>query len=441
MMSRSQKIQEPPIPMNEQDPTEAVGRTARRRVTRRLLPFLFLLYVVAYIDRSNIGYASLEMTKDLNFSPSVFGFGAGVFFFGYFLLSVPCAILVELRSARKCICSIMVAWGLVASLSGLLQTERQFYIMRFLLGLAEGGFFPAMIVYLSRWFRRQDRGKATAAFLLAIPVSQIVCGPVSAVLLRVHWLGYSGWRWLLVLEGLPAIILGIVTLFYLTDRPADAGWLTMPEKEWLRGELEKYAPKLHSHSLSIFQSFRNRDVLLMTLTLLFFQSTNNGLILWLPKMVQQATGRDASFSAFLTTFVFLCGLPATMLAGWYSDLRNERRAHAAVYCVVAAAALLLSQAGLPLMALLAALSMAVCGIYCFNATFYLLPATFFGRTAAAASLGFITSVGHLGGFLGPYAVGYLNAQSGSYRAGTFFLAGCILTSSMLLRFVRRTAPE
>src|SRR5277367_3245120 len=204
--------------------------TARRKITRRLLPFLTLVYVTAQIDRANVGFAGLDMTRELRFSNEAFGFGAGIFFFGYCLLQIPGAVLAQRWSARKWIAAVMIGWGLLASLTGLIQTSTQFNIIRFLVGLAEGGLFPAVVVYLTHWFRQEDRAKAVAALMAAIPASNAVGGLVAGLLLNVHWLGVSNWRWLLILEGIPPLIGGIVTLFYLADWPRDARWLSDGEQ-------------------------------------------------------------------------------------------------------------------------------------------------------------------------------------------------------------------
>jgi MFS transporter, ACS family, tartrate transporter len=209
----------------------------RRRVDRRLMPFIFLLYLVSYLDRFNIGNAALQMTREVGFSDSVFGLGRGLLFIGYVVLDIPGAILAELWSARKWIARILITWGILASATAFIHNASQFYWLRFLLGLAEAGFVPGIIVYLSHWYRREDRGKAIALFFAAIPASQILGAPLAAVLLRIHWLSWSGWRWLLLLEGLPAMALGFSALFYLTDRPADAKWLPLEERELSREPL------------------------------------------------------------------------------------------------------------------------------------------------------------------------------------------------------------
>src|SRR5215831_14907016 len=216
-----------------------VADRAKRRITMRLMPYLLLLYVIAYLDRVNVSYAKLVMVDDLRFSPAVYGLGAGIFFIGYFVLEIPGSIIVEKWSARGWIARIMITWGILAVLTGFIKTSGQFYSVRFFLGAAEAGFFPGIIIYLSHWFRYQDRGKAVAMLTAGIPISNVLGSPISGLLLKVHLLGLAGWRWLFIIEGVPAIILGVVTIFYLTDRPHQAKWLPEDERNWLTKELER----------------------------------------------------------------------------------------------------------------------------------------------------------------------------------------------------------
>ena len=216
-----------------------IGQETRRRVAWRLMPFIFLLYIVSFIDRVNVGFAALEMRQELRLSGAVFGFGGGIFFLGYFLSEVPGAVMAELWSARKWIARIMITWGIVAAATGFIQNTQQFYWVRFLLGVAEAGFVPGIVVYMTHWFPPADRGKAIALFFAAVPASTIVGGPLAAVLLNLNWLGYSGWRWLFILEGIHAVILGIIALYYLTDSPEHANWLRPDQRTWLMDELRK----------------------------------------------------------------------------------------------------------------------------------------------------------------------------------------------------------
>src|SRR5215204_1693175 len=242
---------------NDQFSAETINK-ARRKITRRLLPFLICLFMVAFIDRMNVSYAALEMTKELGFSPEIFGFGAGIFFFGYFLFEIPGTLLVETWSARKWLARIIISWGIIAALMGFIENATQFYIARFLLGAAEAGFFPGIIVYLSHWFRYQDRAKAVAMFMAALPIAIIFGSPVSGLILTIDWFGLAGWRWVFILEGIPAVILGIVTIFYLTDRPHEATWLSEAEREWIAAELE-YEKQLRKsvRNYSILEAFRH----------------------------------------------------------------------------------------------------------------------------------------------------------------------------------------
>jgi MFS transporter, ACS family, tartrate transporter len=269
----------------ERDPI--AGRTLRR-ITRRLVPFLFALYVLNYIDRVNISLAALQMTGDLGFSNAVFGFGAGIFFIGYFLLQVPATLLIEVWSARNFIALSLILWGGLATLGGFVHTAHQFYWVRFLLGVAEAGFFPGVIVYLTHWYRYQDRGKAVAMFMAAIPMSNIVGAAIGAALMRIHWLGLPGWRWLRILEGVPAVFAGVATYFYLSDWPRDAEWLPEAERTWISSELEREREqKKTQEKLSPWQAMRNREVILLALAYFCYITNSVGLGSWLPKIVQR----------------------------------------------------------------------------------------------------------------------------------------------------------
>src|SRR5438132_4595756 len=247
-------------------PDAEVGRRARHRIARRLLPYLFVLYVIAFLDRMNISAAALQMPRDLGFSDRVVGMGAGIFFLGYLLLEIPGALIVERWSARKWIARIMISWGLMTVLMAFIHTSRQFYVVRFLVGAAEAGFLPGVIVYLTHWFRYQDRAKAVAFFYAANPLSYVIGSPLAGLLLGLSWLGMRGWRWLFIIEGIPAAVVGIITLWYLTDWPRQADWLPADEQLWITTELEREKEsKKRRHSLNVWQALRHRDVILLTL--------------------------------------------------------------------------------------------------------------------------------------------------------------------------------
>ena len=422
--------------MNPTAPPEIAERT-RRRITRRLIPFLFILYFVAYVDRVNLSYAGLEMTKELGFSNSVYGLGAGIFFIGYVLLEIPGTLLVEMWSARKWISRIMVSWGIVAALTGLIHTKTEFYGARFMLGVAEAGFFPGVIVYLSHWFRREDRGKAMAMFSAAIPVSQVLGSPISGLLMKIHWFGLSGWRWLLILEGLPAVFLGIITYFYLTDRPADAKWLPDDEKAWLASELDAEKktfgpPEKHA----VWKAFGRLDVILLTLCYFMSTNVNYGLQLWLPKMLQKLSGASPLMVTLLSAIPFLLAYPAVLLVGWNSDRTKERRLHTAACMFAAGLGLALSLGTDNVYLGLTAFAIAAMGITARMAPFWAMPSTILSGAAAAAVVGSINCVGNLGGFVGPYLIGYLTDLTHTYTAGMAFLVGAAFVGGVLVLFVR-----
>ncbi|MGH9594211.1 MAG: MFS transporter [Bryobacteraceae bacterium] len=422
--------------MRSADTSSQLAERTRRRVDRRLMPFIFLLYIVSYLDRVNIGSAGLQMGRDLGFSDAAFGFGGGVFFLGYFLLEVPGAVLAELWSARKWIARILISWGFVSAATGLIHTEQQFYWIRFLLGVAEAGFVPGILVYLSHWYRPEDRGKAVAMFFAAIPAAQVVGGPLAAVLLPIHWGGVSGWRWLLLLEGVPALVLGVMTLFYLTERPRDAKWLRPEEREWLAAELDKERDATRDHG-SIWKALANPHVLLLSAILFLGLNSNYGVSLWLPQMVQRLSTFDVSTVSLIAAIPSFAALPMMLLTGWHSDRTGERVWHTSIPRLLSGTALLVCffTTGSVWISVLM-LSIATIGFYSAHPGFWPLPNMFLGRAAAAASIGLINSFGNLGGFLGPYILGLLSVRNGGFGPGLLYLSACSLLSGLLVLKVR-----
>ncbi len=403
------------------------------------MPFLFLLYIIAYIDRINIGFAGLQMTSELHFSNSVFGFGSGIFFAGYALLGIPGAVLIDRWSARKAIAITMLIWGLVASATGLIHTATQFYAMRVLLGITEAGFFPGVIAYLSHWYRKEDRAKAVAMFMAASPVSQVIASPVSAALLKVNWGGLMGWRWLLILEGVPAILAGVLSYVYLADRPRDARWLAPAERQWLEAELAaEHAGKGVGARMRLIDALRHRDVILLALA--YFGSTcgTYGLGLWMPKIIQRLGSLSVVKSALLAGIPAIAGIPAMLLNGWHSDSTGERRWHTAIpraCAALALAAIALFPLSIPVT--LALLAAALAGIYAGFPPLWSIPSSFLGPAAAAASIGLINAFGNLGGFAGPYLIGRFSQGTGDFTGGMWFISAAALSSAFFVLLVRR----
>ena len=420
-------------------PQATLPATAQRKITRRLLPFLFLVYMMAQIDRANVAFAGLNMTRELHFSNEVFGFGAGIFFFGYCLLQIPGAVLAQRWSARRWIAAVMIVWGLLASLTGFIQTSTQFNIIRFLVGLAEGGLFPAVMVYLTHWFRQEDRAKAVAALMAAIPASNAVGGLVAGLLLNLHWLGISNWRWLLILEGIPPLIGGIVTLFYLADWPKDARWLSEGEQEWITAEIERENREKEKRQprISILQTFGRPIVLALAFSYFSLNVAAYGLVIWLPKMVQKFPGLTTWQVSLVASIPYLCALPAMLIAGWHSDRTGERKWHAIIATLVAASGLVISQVpGISAPVAMAGFSIAAIGIMSYYPPYWALPTKLLSAGVAAAAYGFINLIANLGGFAGPYAIGLLTDVTGTYVAGVLLLVASAILSGAILACLR-----
>ncbi len=417
---------------------DAVAERARRRISLRVIPFVFILYIIAFLDRVNVGYAALQMADDLGFSAEVFGFGAGIFFFGYVILEIPGSVLVERWSARKWIARIMISWGVLAIMTAFVRTSTQFYWVRFLLGAAEAGFFPGIIVYLSHWFRYEDRAKAVALFMAAIPVSNLLGSPVSGLLLGVHWLNQPGWRWLFIVEGIPAVILGFITIYYLTDWPREATWLPDDEQQWIirELELEKRQRKAVRH-ISMWQALRHRDVLLLVGAYFFATVGFYGLNIWMPTLLKQASNWSDLKVTVVAMIPHLAGLISMLLVGASSDRTGERRWHAASAMVLGGIGyvLVIMAGGNPLL-VVAAFCVVAAGVDGYFPGFWPLPTAFLIESAAAASIGLINSFGNLGGFVGPYILGYVRTATNSFNIGLACLAVSMVLGAACVLSVR-----
>lgn len=416
-----------------------VANRARRRIGRRLLPFLFLLYVVAFLDRMNVGAAALQMPHDLGFSDSVIGLGAGMFFLGYLLLEIPGALIVERWSARRWIARIMISWGVMTAFMAFIHTVHQFYLVRFLVGAAEAGFLPGVIIYLTHWFRYEDRAKAVAFFYAANPLSYVIGSPLAGLLLGLSWLGMRGWRWLFIIEGIPALVLGIITIWYLTDWPAQARWLPDDEKRWITAELEREKQaKKSRHSFKIWEAVRHRDVLLLTGCYFCAMTGSYGIAFWLPTILKRLSGQSDLKVTLLAALPYIAAFIAQQINGWHSDLTRERRWHAAgpvFICGLALALAVVCRTSLPASILL--FIVAGGAFYGFQPVFWAVPTRFLTDSAAAASIGFINAVGNLGGFAGPMVVGYLANRMHSFTGGLLYLVASLFLSGTFMLLVGR----
>jgi ACS family tartrate transporter-like MFS transporter len=411
-----------------------LARRTRRHIALHLLPYVFLMYVIAYLDRTNLATAALQMPHDLGFDYRIIGFGAGIFSLGYIILEIPGTIIVERWSARRWLTRIMISWGIVTMGMAFIRTPHQFYTMRFLLGLAEAGFFPGIIVYLTHWFVYEDRAKAIAGFMAAIPLSYAIGSPISGLLLGVHWGGLHGWQWLFILEGMPALFFGVMTWFYLTDWPHQAKWLPPDEKEWVVNQLEsEKRAKQSVRSYTVWQALRNRDVVILTALHFVQNGSAYALAFWLPTMLKRLSGQSDFKVTLMVALPNLLGFFAMQANGWHSDRTSERRWHTAIPLWVAAGALLvLSKADWGTVPSLFLFSIAAASLLAFLPSFWAMPSAFLCDSAAALATGTINCVAAgLGGFLGPALVGYQAARTHSFRSGFSVLVVALLMAGVL----------
>jgi MFS transporter, ACS family, tartrate transporter len=419
-----------------------VGIRTRRRTAYRLLPFVFLIYVVNFIDRVNVSFANLRMSTDLGFSDRVYGLGVGMFYLTYVLFEIPGAVIVERWSARKWIARIMISWGVVTILTGFIHSAGQFYAARFFLGLAEASFFPGMIIYLTHWFCSRDRARAIACFYIAVPTASLIGSPIAGWLLGVHWWSLAGWRWLFILEGVPAIVLGTVTIFYLTDWPSQARWLRDDERDWLVNELEtELQAKKRLRDYTILQAFCDHRVLLMIAAVFLALSGSLGNIYWIPTFVKRLSGFSDRGVTSLLLIPALIGIAGMLANGWHSDKTAERRLHTAIPLFVAGlmyGLLIPARHDFPL-----AISFLLLGsgfLYAYLPVFWSIPTMILSESTAAATLGLINSIGQLGGFVGPYVIGFLNDRTHSLTASFGFIALVYVAAASLILSLRIGDP-
>ncbi|MDB6040403.1 MAG: ttuB, partial [Verrucomicrobiales bacterium] len=390
-------------------------------------------------------FAKLRMSGDLGFSEEVFGLGIGIFFIGYLILEIPGALLVERWSARKWFARILVSWGFISALTAFVRTPMQFYVARFLLGVAEAGFFPGIIVYFTHWFPSADRARALSGLVMAVPLSLALGAPLSALLLDVHWLGLTGWKWMFLLEGLPAVVLGIVTLACMTDRPRHAKWLTVEESEYLEEVLAAEArAKEGAFGTTIWETLRTPSVWLLALGIFATNTGGYALTFWLPTTVKSLSGGSDRATLLFSGLFYACGLAGVFVSGQSSDRTGDRKWH----CVggQVTTALLLAGSAIPgqsfplVMAWLLFTGLAA---YFWPSPFWALPTVTLTASAAAVSIGFINMCANLAGYFGNHFTGWLRSHGGSDSACLFFLAACYLMGGFFVSFVKvqKTNPS
>lgn len=403
-----------------------------RKVALRLLPFIGLLYFVAYLDRVNVGYAALTMNADIGLSAAAYGAGAGIFFLGYFLFEVPSNLILEKVGARRWIARIMVSWGLLSAGMAFIDGPVAFYVVRFLLGVAEAGFFPGMILYLTYWFPWSERGRIVAAFMLAIPISAVVGAPLSTALLDVSVFGLAGWRTMFLLEGLPAVVLGVVVFFWMTDRPAAAAWLSDPEKATLQQALDRdHVAAEDSHLHSLRHALTSPKVWKYAFVYFGAVMGSYGLGFWMPQIVKGFGGLTNQQTGLVTAVPYLLAAIAMLLWGRHADRTGERLWHFILPALLAAGGFLLAATSRETAVQFAGLALGAIGVNGACSAFWALPTRFLRASAAAGGIALINSVGNLAGYLGPYVMGFLRERTGAYGAGLLALSAALVASALL----------
>jgi MFS transporter, ACS family, tartrate transporter len=409
-----------------------IEQTAMRKVYLRLLPFSVLCMFVCYLDRVNVGFAALTMNKDLGLSAFFFGLGAGAFYGGYCLFEVPSNLVLERVGARFWIARIMITWGLLSGAMALVRGPVSFVTLRFLLGAAEAGFFPGILFYFHYWFPMRHRGRMISWFTVATPISVAFGGPISTGLLGLDGtFGLAGWQWVFIAEAIPAVMLGFVVLIYLRDRPAHASWLTQAEKEWLAVELARERREIESvRTYTLFQSLTNIRVLALAIIYFGIVTASVGLVIFVPQIIKEL-GVSNLATGFLTAIPYIVGTVSMIAWGYVSDRMGERRWNLFTGCLVGAIGLIAAGLLGGSFWSLAAMCLATIGFYGSKGPFWPLPSSFLTGTAAAAGMALINSVGNIGGFMGPFVVGWIKDSTGSFNNGLYALAGFMLLAAVV----------
>jgi ACS family tartrate transporter-like MFS transporter len=424
--------------MERPDLESSTANSARVRIAARILPLVFTMYIVNYLDRANVSFAKLPMSEELGFSERVYGQGAGIFFIGYLAFEIPGALIVERFGARRWMARILITWGLCTAAVGMVRTPTQFYGARFLLGLAEAGFFPGIIVYLTHWFAPRDRARAMSGLILAIPIALGLGAPISAAILGINWFGMSGWRWLFILEGLPAVALGIFTFFFMTDRPSQATWLKPEERDWINNELEaERLGKQATERVTVWQAFRQPNVILLSLALFAGNLNSYTFVFWLPTVIKNASGLSIRAATLYSGLPYAAGLIAMLIASYLSDRSGRRKFYTIVPMILTAVLLTVSSLpGQPFWLVMVWLCLAGAAINAGAPSFWVLPTMTLQAAAAAASIGMINSIANLSGYVAPSIVGELLDRGFTHAQIVPFVACCPLVAAGLVAALR-----
>lgn len=409
-----------------------------RKISFRLIPFLALLYFVAFLDRVNVGFAALEMNKDLGFSATVYGMGAGIFFIGYFIFEIPSNIILEKVGARRWIARIMVTWGIISGSMAFVQGETSFYILRFLLGVAEAGFFPGIILYLTYWYPQRYKARIVGAFMMAVPLSSVIGGPVSTALLGIEGFGLEGWHWLFILEAIPAVVLGGVVWFYLDDGPMHAKWLSEDERSQIVDLLNhENRQKEGVHHLTLQATLLNPRVWILGVMYFGLMIGMYGFTLWAPQMIKSFENSSNFMTGLLTAIPSMCAAVAMYFWGLHSDRTCERRWHVFLPLLVGGMGLTSSAflTASPSLAMVA-LTIGAIGIYSALPGFWTFPTSMLSGAAAAGGIALVNSIGNLAGYFGPFAIGYMKDRTGSYQFGLIMMSVFMLISGLLALFMK-----
>ncbi|CAN5902131.1 MFS transporter [soil metagenome] len=411
----------------------AFEASTMRKVYLRLLPFAVLSYILAYLDRINVSFAALTMRGDLKISAGDFGFAVGTFYWAYFLFEVPSNIIMEKVGARLWIARIMITWGIIAAATAFVTGTTSFGVLRFLLGMAEAGFFPGLILYFTYWFPARHHARIVSAFLVGLPVAVAAGAPISTGLMGLDGLfGLKGWQVMYLAEGIPTILVGIATFFILTNRPEEAKFLTAQERDWLVARLaseRKAKEKVRVYSLR--ESLSNPKVLLLALNYLGIVTASLGMLIFIPQIIKELGIQSNMTVGWLTMIPYICGAIALVTWGRLSDKLNERRWHLLIACILSTGGLILAGATMGTWWALVGMSLAAMGFYGSKGPFFAMPPMFLSGTALAAGIAWINSIGNLGGFFGPWWVGVMRDATGSFAGGLYGLALLSLVSSVV----------